>query len=212
MTARREENVMSPTPWYLKADYLENCNCDLLCPCLFAIKPTAGDCNVPIAYHIREGYYGDVRLDDLTAVRVTIFPGPGLMSDGNQKMALYIDARATAEQYAALVQIFSGKAGGPLARLQVLVTEFLGVKQVPIAYTIDGPIHSVAIQDILDVAVEPAGGANPPREMVITNTRHACGPDLPVARGVRGTFRDYGYAWDNTGKNGHYKLIAWRAP
>jgi hypothetical protein len=81
---------MSSTPWYLKADYLENCNCDLLCPCLFAVKPTAGDCNVPIAYHIREGYYGNVRLDDLTAVRVTIFPGPGLMSDGNQKMALYI--------------------------------------------------------------------------------------------------------------------------
>jgi hypothetical protein len=38
------------------------------------------------------------------------------------------------------------------------------------------------------------------REMIITNTRHACGPDLPVARGVRGVFRDYGFAWDNTGK------------
>jgi hypothetical protein len=82
---------------------------------------------------------------------------------------------------------------------------------VPIRYTIDGPIHSVFIQDIMDIAVEPAGGSNPPREMVISNTRHACGPDLPVARGVRGTFRDYGYAWDNTGKNGHYKLIEWRA-
>jgi len=47
--------------------------------------------------------------------------------------------------------------------------------------------------------------------MVITNTRHACGPDLPVARGVRGVFRDHGFAWDNTGKNGHYKLIEWAA-
>jgi hypothetical protein len=28
-----------------------------------------------------------------------------------------------------------------------------------------------------------------------------------VARGLRGLFRDYGYAWDNAGKNGHYKLI-----
>jgi len=48
--------------------------------------------------------------------------------------------------------------------------------------------------------------------MVITNTRHTCGPDLPVARGVRGMFHDYGYAWDNAGKNGHYKLIEWRGP
>jgi phage-related tail fiber protein len=38
---------MSPTSWYIKADYLENCNCDLLCPCLFAVKPTHGDCAVP---------------------------------------------------------------------------------------------------------------------------------------------------------------------
>jgi hypothetical protein len=199
------------TAWRIRADYLENCNCDLLCPCLFAVKPTAGDCNVPIAYHIREGHYGTVRLDGLTVVRVTIFPGPGLMASGNQKMALYIDERATDEQYGALEHIFTGKAGGPLGRLQVLVTQFLGVKRVPITYTIDGPIHSVAIPNILDVAVEPAGGTDPVREMVISNTRHACGPDLPVARGMRGVFRDYGFAWDNTGKNGHYKLIEWSA-
>jgi hypothetical protein len=204
-----QERTMSPTPWRIKADYLENCNCDLLCPCLFAVAPAEGDCNVPIAYHIREGHYGTVQLDDLTVVRVTIFPGPGLMSSGNQKMALYIDERATSAQHDALVQIFSGKAGGPLERLQVLVTEFLGVRRASITYTIDGPFHSVSIPDILDVVVEPAGGANPLREMVITNTRHACGPDLPVARGVRGTFRDHGFAWDNAGKNGHYKRIEW---
>src|SRR5262245_39988322 len=168
-----QESTMSPTPWRIKADYLENCNCDLLCPCLFAVKPTAGDCNVPIAYHIREGHYGTVHLDGLTVVRVTIFPGPGIMASGNQKMALYIDERATDEQYDALVQIFTGKAGGPLARLQVLVTQFLGVKRTPITYTIDGPIHSVAIPGILDVAIEPAGGTHPVREMIITNTRHA---------------------------------------
>jgi hypothetical protein len=59
------------------------------------IRPTHGDGNVPIAYHIREGDYGDVHLDDLTAVCVIIVPGPGPMPDGNQKMGLYSDARAT---------------------------------------------------------------------------------------------------------------------
>lgn len=203
---------MSPTPWRIQADYLENCNCDLLCPCLFAVAPTHGDCNVPIAYHIRQGHYGDVHLDGLKVVRLTIFPGPGLMASGNQKMALYIDENATEAQYDALVEVFSGKAGGPLERLQTLVTEFLGVKRASITYTIDGALHSVAIPDIVDILVEPAGGANPPREMVITNTRHACGPDLPVARAVRGMFKDYGFSWDNAGKNGHYKLIEWSAP
>jgi hypothetical protein len=45
-------------------------------------------------------------------VRVTIFPDPGLMSDGHQKMALYIDARATPEQHDALVKTLSGEAIG----------------------------------------------------------------------------------------------------
>jgi hypothetical protein len=31
------------TAWHITADYLENCNCDLLCPCLFAVAPTEGD-------------------------------------------------------------------------------------------------------------------------------------------------------------------------
>jgi hypothetical protein len=47
--------------------------------------------------------------------------------------------------------------GGPLARWQVLVTEFLGCKRVSITDTIDGPIYGVFIPDILDVALEPAG-------------------------------------------------------
>src|SRR5262245_31818979 len=104
---RHKEHWMSPVAWRLTADYLENCNCDLLCPCLFGVEPTQGDCNVPIAYHIREGHYGDVRLDNLNVVRLTIFPGPGIMASGNQKMALYIDERATLAQHDALVDIFS---------------------------------------------------------------------------------------------------------
>jgi hypothetical protein len=39
----------------------------------------------------------------------------------------------------------------------VLVTEFLGVKRVPITDTIDGPIPGVFIPGILAVALEPAG-------------------------------------------------------
>jgi hypothetical protein len=44
----------------MKADYLENCHCGLLCPCLFAVIPTYGNGHVPIAYHIREGHDGNV--------------------------------------------------------------------------------------------------------------------------------------------------------
>jgi hypothetical protein len=44
---------MRLTAWYI--------TCDRQRPCLFVIKLTEGDCNVSIAYHSWEGYYGDVR-------------------------------------------------------------------------------------------------------------------------------------------------------
>jgi hypothetical protein len=47
--------------------------------------------------------------------------------------------------------------------------------------------------------------------MVITNARHACGPDLPVACSVRGTVNEYGFAWDYPGHHGHCKPIEWSA-
>ena len=59
---------MSNTAWKISGDYFETCNCDYLCPCLstnLAGDPTHGHCNVALAYHIENGHYGDVTLDDL---------------------------------------------------------------------------------------------------------------------------------------------------
>ena len=41
--------------WRLSGDYFENCNCDVVCPCLFSTappltaRPTQGECNVPLS-------------------------------------------------------------------------------------------------------------------------------------------------------------------
>ena len=49
------------TAWQFTGDYFENCNCDVVCPCLFSTKaqltsqPTQGVCDVAIAVHIERG-------------------------------------------------------------------------------------------------------------------------------------------------------------
>jgi hypothetical protein len=47
--------------WHLSGDYFENCNCDVVCPCLVSkaapltSRPTQGECNVPLIFHIDSG-------------------------------------------------------------------------------------------------------------------------------------------------------------
>ncbi len=103
------------TAWRLSGDYFENCNCSVVCPCLISpnpqltSKPTQGVCDVPLAFHIETGNYGDVRLDGLNVVVAVHTPGP--MSEGNWTAAAYIDDRANDKQTEALGAIFTGAAG-----------------------------------------------------------------------------------------------------
>jgi hypothetical protein len=51
--------------WWMKGDWFDVCSCNLPCPCAFAQAPTNNHCEGVMAYHVREGAYGDVRLDGL---------------------------------------------------------------------------------------------------------------------------------------------------
>ena len=57
--------------WQLTGDYFENCNCDVVCPCLISTgapltaRPSRGVCDVMLAFHIDSGTYDGVRLDGL---------------------------------------------------------------------------------------------------------------------------------------------------
>ena len=43
--------------WHLKGEYLENCNCEVLCPCVIPVSPqlpTDGHCDMALAFNIDE--------------------------------------------------------------------------------------------------------------------------------------------------------------
>lgn len=203
--------------WRLSGDYFENCNCSVVCPCLLSTaaqltsRPTEGVCNVPIAFHIESGSYGDVALDGLNVAVAIHTPGP--MADGNWSVAAYIDERADDRQTEALGAIFSGAAGGPMAAFAPFIGENLGVKKVPITYTTSGKTRSAEIPDILRMSVDPLPTMHPNGEMW-ASTGHPVNPDkLAFAVGAPGNmFSDHGMRWDNSGRNGHYASINWSGP
>ena len=206
--------VASQTEWRIAGDYFENCNCDVVCPCLFSpapqmtATPTQGVCDVAFGFHIEQGRYGDVTLDGLNAAMIAHTPGP--MADGNWSLALYLDERADERQRAALQDIFSGAAGGTMGALAPLVGTVLGVKTAPITFTKDGKRRAVEIPGVMSMGVHAAPSLNPDAEIWAANAHPFNPQGVAMAVGDEGSrWADYGLRWDNSGKNGHYAPITW---
>ena len=200
--------------WQLSGDYFENCNCDVVCPCLvspaapFTSRPTQGTCDVALFFHIDKGSYDTTPLDGLNVAVIGHAPGP--MGAGNWTIAAYIDERADDQQTAALGAIFGGAEGGPMAAFAPLIGTHLGAKKVAIRYSINGKSRSAEIVGILQMAVEPLPTMHPSGETWAA-LGHPVAPDkMALAVGIAGsTFADHGMRWDNSGKNGHYAPINW---
>jgi hypothetical protein len=207
------------TQWRLAGEYLENCNCEVLCPCLVGprnarggtlARPTEGHCDVPVVFHIERGAFGDVRLDGLGAALAIHAPGP--MGAGNWTEALYLDERADPAQREALDAIFGGAAGGPPGRIALLVTTRRPTRFVSLRFERDGRKRRAVIPGVLDVEIEGLEGADRTGEVWLDNVRHVVARRLAMARATRSAYRDHGVSWDHTGRNGHYAAFEWSGP
>jgi hypothetical protein len=200
--------------WQLSGDYFENCNCNVVCPCLVSTsapltaRPSQGVCDVALVFHIDRGNYDSVSLDGLNVAVIAHTPGP--MADGNWTLAAYIDERADDPQTAALGAICGGGEGGPMAAFAPLVGTHLGAKKIAINYAINGKVRSAEIPGILRMAVEQLPTMHPSGE-IWAAIGHPVAPDkMALAVGSSGsTFADHGMRWDNSGRNGHYAPISW---
>ncbi len=117
--------------WNVKGTYVEACNCETVCPCIFFSPPTDDSCTALLGWHIDHGEFEGTTLDGLNAALLA--HSPGNMKDGDWKVALYVDDRANETQTEALMGIFSGQAGGHIANLAPLISEVLGARPASIS-------------------------------------------------------------------------------
>jgi len=127
------------------------------------------------------------------------------------KAALYLDERATQEQRDSLTKIFAGQAGGHLANVAACVGEILGVKAVPIDYRAEGKRRSISIKGLADLEIEAVPGQND-AEVTIADAPFCIVPGIPsvVAKSKRLSYRDYGYQWELSDRNGFYSAFAYQ--
>jgi hypothetical protein len=162
------------TPWEIKATEFVNCNCSYGCPCQFNALPTYGHCEAAGAFGIKEGHYGDVKLDGLALGG--IFQWPGAIHEGRGKCQPFVDERADARQREALLKIMSGQDTAPMATIFAVFASTMEKDPIfaPIQFEVDVEARKgrVVVPGLLEVEGEPI--KNP-----VTGAEHRARIDMP---------------------------------
>ncbi|WP_135504186.1 DUF1326 domain-containing protein [Roseovarius aestuariivivens] len=112
VTKKRVHEMPAFPDWHVIGDWFDNCSCKVACPCTFGQSPDKNLCEFVLFYHIREGHFETVKLDDLCLVRVGYFEGNLWDYEAFVRGGSIIDARASDAQAEAITRIFSGNVGG----------------------------------------------------------------------------------------------------
>lgn len=141
----------------IEGKLLEVCDCKVLCPCWIGEDPDNGTCDGVVSYHIEKGTIDGLPVGGLTMAMVARIPGN--VFQGNWKAAVFVDDNASPAQEAALMKVFSGQAGGPVADLVKLVGEIVAVQRAKIHFEVNEGRGTLSIDKILDARIDPYVGA-----------------------------------------------------
>jgi hypothetical protein len=204
-----------PDPkWSIRGEYMESCNCDYLCPCIYTnpqAPVTYDQCYAVMVFRIDEGTSEGVRLDGMKFALV--IRSGRVMADGNWVFGVVVDNGGTEAQRRAVAAIAAGEAGGPTGAIRDhLVGDFRGVEYKPIVFTMEGLKRSAAIPDVASFQIEGVASRNRTgNPFYLDNTGHPASRRLALARAERLHVHGFGLDLDLSGKgnNGHFAPFAW---
>jgi hypothetical protein len=143
--------------YHLEGTMLEACSCNVLCPCWIGEDPDNGDCDSFNAYKFVKGSIRGVDVSGLSMVNVVHIPG-NVLTPSSWTRVIFVDERATDEQFEAIVDAYQGKLGGPLADLAGLVKENLAAERAPITHEIHDGRGTLKVGDFLESEMHPYTG------------------------------------------------------
>ena len=184
--------------WKIEGTYFETCSCEVVCPCTasLALGADYDRCRVTLVFHITGGDVDGTDVSGLTVAAVA--DTPKVMSGGNWRLGVFIDAGASDEQAEKLGAVFSGQIGGPMQALGPLVSENLGVERAPIEVREEGLRHSVTIGDAVDFEIEDVVpfGAESGEPARLAGISHPAGSELTIAQATRSSINAFGIEYE----------------
>jgi hypothetical protein len=214
-----EPGVASDVPqWQVLGDWFDVCRCDVPCPCEFAQAPTDNWCQGVLAWHIREGHYGDVSLDGLSIIAVAEFEGNIWGGQTKATMGLFFDEQADERQREALQNVFGGQAGGFPAGFAELIGEVRGVEFVPIEFEVadDLAYWRATIPGKVEAAAEALTGPTTPegqRVQLLNAPGNEVGSGVATwGRATADRAEAFAFKWEWDGKSSKHIPFDWSGP
>lgn len=143
--------------YQVEGKLLEVCTCNILCPCWVGENPDRVPCESAITWHIDKGQVNGVDVSGLTIAGM--FHIPGNILKGNWRVNVYIDDKATPEQQEAILNVWTGKLGGPIADLAKLIGEVVAIERVPITFTVEEGKGRIKYGQAIEAELAPFQGA-----------------------------------------------------
>ena len=163
--------------YQLEGRLLEVCNCRVLCPCWIGEDPDYGTCDTIIAWHFDKGTINGVDVSDRTIALIAHVPGNILQ--GNWRAAVYLDDRVTLAQEQAILDVYTGKLGGPVGDLVKLVGQVVSVEKVPIKFAVQGGKGTIEVGSAGFAELVPYQSATG-QTTTLTDTVFSTVPGAPV--------------------------------
>lgn len=191
--------------WSISGDYVEACNCEVACQCIWLEPPDDDVCTVSFAWDIHDGQYGNVDLSGLNAAML-VYTDEGVMfaPDTGWHVVLFVDEAADDDQRAALEEIHLGRAGGIWAAVADTHFETTEVETAPITFDGDDGDYSATVGDVVTMDVVGKAGFN---EELGTVSPHPLAKGLEPKTGESETatvsYGD-GFEWDVSGNNAFF--------
>ncbi len=172
--------------YHLEGRLLEVCNCRVLCPCWVGEDPDFGTCDSINAWHFDKGTIDGVDVAGRTIATINHIPGNVLA--GNWRAVVYLDERVTPAQEQAILAVYTGKKGGPVAELAKLIGEVVGVEKVPITFDVQGGHGTIRIGGDGFAELEPYKSAAG-KTTTLADTIFSTVPGAPVFVGKASRYR-----------------------
>jgi hypothetical protein len=205
--------------WRVQGDWFDVCKCTIPCPCTFAQAPSEGDCEGILAWHIREGNYGDTRLDGLNIVGVGSFEGNIWAGETKVTIGMFMDDRADDAQREALQVIFGGQGGGWPGEFGAMIGEVRGIESAPIRFEIadDLAYWEVEVPGKVKGRAEALSGPTTPegqRVQVHNPPGAEVGPGQIATWGTATADEvdAMGFKWDRAGRSSKHFPFDWQGP
>src|SRR5438552_16097382 len=100
--------------WRLSGTYFETCSCEVVCPCTasLALGADYDRCKVTLVSNIADGEAEGIDVGGLKVAAIA--DSPKVMSDGNWRLGVLVDAAANDEQAEKRTAVFGGRLAGQM--------------------------------------------------------------------------------------------------